>query len=871
MAVELGTGYVTLIPSARGFSSKLGKELSGPLDSAATSAGASASSHFRGKFSTGLKVAGIAAGGALAGGLGAAFAVIKTGAQEASDASAGVAQLAAGIKSTGNLARVTVPGMEALASSIQSYSGQTDDSIVKSEQLLLTFTGIRNGVGKGNDIFNQATVATANLAAKMGGDASDSAIQLGKALNDPVKGITKLQRIGVTFTDDQKKQVEALVKSGKTMEAQKIILRELNTEFGGAAKAAGQSVPGQLARAKRSFEDLSQGIVETLIPIALPAVTALTNGLKILAPVAQRGVQALVSNLGGLGQKLSGVFKGADFSGFATQVKAGVASILPGLQQFGAQMVDLFTNHLVPLFVNFGQAILPTLLSAGKSLAAIFTGSIVPAFRDLVDFASTKVVPVVALLADKLAGFLAFLADHQGVVKTFAKVALGLLVARFAALKVKAAVDGVRSFVTSVKDGYRSIKSFASAIGENLGKLKSFGQTVLSAGKTALTFAANIAKQTAAFVAEKAAALAAAVAQKALTAAQWLLNVAMDANPIGLIVAGIAALVAGAILAYQHFTPFRNAVDALGRAFLGVFNFVKKNWPTLLAIITGPIGIAVLLVTKNFDTIKGAVMGAFNWVKRNWPTLLAILTGPIGIAALLITKNWNTIKNGVRSVFGAVKSTFDHVVSFLLGVPARIVGAFVGLEKQLYNVGVNIIEGLLNGIKAGWGKVTGWISDAASHLPGPVKKILGINSPSKVFAEIGGGIPEGLANGIRDGMPAVQKQLGLMSAAVAKTPLKLRKLRLPTNADLVAGMAFGKSVTTGKTTVSDVWNAGARPDVIRAVAKFQPQHMAVAVPARAGVVVKQEIHMRHDVATPAELEYTARQLGWALVNTGRRP
>lgn len=203
------------------------------------------------------------------------FKVFKTGFDETKDASAGQAQLTAGIKSTGNAANVSVDQLEKLATTIQGYSGQTDDSIVASEQLLLTFTNIKNEVGAGNDVFNQAVTATADLAAKMGGDASTNAIRLGKALNDPVKGLTALTKVGVSFSEEQKKQVQAFVDSGNIMGAQKIILGELTKEFGGAAKAAGESLPGSLARAQRSFEDMSQSIVQG----AAPALASIAGGV----------------------------------------------------------------------------------------------------------------------------------------------------------------------------------------------------------------------------------------------------------------------------------------------------------------------------------------------------------------------------------------------------------------------------------------------------------------------------------------------------------------------------------------------------------------------------------------------------------------
>ncbi len=248
------------------------------------------------------KFAALAVGGAALGGL---VAVFKTGVDEQRDFLAGQAQLANGIKTTGGAAHVTVAGLEGLASSIQNMSGQTDDSIVASEKLLLTFTGVRNEVGKGNDVFNQATQASADMAAKMGGDASKYAIQLGKALNDPVKGLTALTRVGVSFTTGQKNQIGALVKSGHTLQAQKIILGELNKEFGGSAKAAGQTLPGQLARAKRSFEDISQSVLSALMPVLVRLGSFLTQHV---IPAFQAAVAWVVAHWPQIGAVISKVW-----------------------------------------------------------------------------------------------------------------------------------------------------------------------------------------------------------------------------------------------------------------------------------------------------------------------------------------------------------------------------------------------------------------------------------------------------------------------------------------------------------------------------------------------------------------------------------
>lgn len=239
--------------------------------------------------SSGLSDIGNGIGNILKAGIGAALvgigAIVATGIKETMDASAGTAQLAAGIKSTGNAANVSVKGMTDLASAIQDYSGQTDDSIVQTEQLLLTFTNIKNS---GPDkIFDLATKAAADMAAKMGGDASSQAVRLGRALQDPEKGVMALNRVGVQFTQGQKDSIKAMQDSGDMVGAQKVILAELTKEFGGAAKAAGDSLPGQLAKGKRAFEDMSQTVVETLLPLVLPAITKISTVIKDVSPIVQ--------------------------------------------------------------------------------------------------------------------------------------------------------------------------------------------------------------------------------------------------------------------------------------------------------------------------------------------------------------------------------------------------------------------------------------------------------------------------------------------------------------------------------------------------------------------------------------------------------
>jgi hypothetical protein len=183
------------------------------------------------------------------------------------------AQTTAAIKSTGAAANVTAKQVDQLATSISNYSGIDDEAVQAGENMLLTFTRVQNRVGAGNDIFNQATTAVADLATRMNKGAapsmdqmSSAALQVGKALNDPIRGYTRLQRIGVQFTKSQIAQIKGFTRVGDTIDAQRVILAELTKEFGGSAREMGRSIPGEINRIRESFRNLGGSLVGAVAP-----------------------------------------------------------------------------------------------------------------------------------------------------------------------------------------------------------------------------------------------------------------------------------------------------------------------------------------------------------------------------------------------------------------------------------------------------------------------------------------------------------------------------------------------------------------------------------------------------------------------------
>ena len=175
-----------------------------------------------------------------------------------------------------------------------------------------------------------------------------------------------------------------------------------------------------------------------------------------------------------------------------------------------------------------------------------------------------------------------------------------------------------------------------------------------------------------------------AAAAKVGAAAQWALNAAMSANPIALVVIAIVALVAAFVIAYKKSETFRNIVN---KAFAGV----KAAAAAVARFFTTS-------VPRAFERVKGAASAVLSWVKGNWPKILAVLTGPFGLAVLAIAKNWDRIKSGAASVRDFVTGRFNALVGFFSGLPGRI----SGIASRMWSAIPSAFRSALNGVIGAW-------------------------------------------------------------------------------------------------------------------------------------------------------------------------
>lgn len=205
-----------------------------------------------------LAVAGVAGGIALAGAITAGLA---DAVRSLIDIERLNAQTDAVLRSTGGVANVTRQQIEDAAEAAESATTIQRESVQEAQNMLLTFTNVRNEVGAGNDIFTQGTEAVLDYSVATGTDAKNAAIQLGKALNDPIKGVGALSRVGITFSEDQKAMIASLVETGDLLGAQKIVLAELEKEFGGSAEAFANTTAGKIQRLQNDIGNMFESIV----------------------------------------------------------------------------------------------------------------------------------------------------------------------------------------------------------------------------------------------------------------------------------------------------------------------------------------------------------------------------------------------------------------------------------------------------------------------------------------------------------------------------------------------------------------------------------------------------------------------------------
>lgn len=259
------------------------------------------------------------------------------------------------------------------------------------------------------------------------------------------------------------------------------------------------------------------------------------------------------------------------------------------------------------------------------------------------------------------------------------------------------------------------------------------------------TIIAGVVGIGAAFVAWKVVGIvqSATKAMQGMTAAQWLLNVAMNANPIGIIIALIAGLVAGFVVLWNKSEGFRNfwigLWDGLKKAVGVAVDWIKNNWQSMLLFLVNPVAGVFKYLYDNFDGFREFVDGLVSKIKN------------------LFAKMWN-----------GIKSVFSNVKEFFRGKVEDIVSAFSNIKEKFLSTGENIVKGIWEGIKNGAKWLKDKITGFAGNVAGWFKDTFKIKSPSKLIEdEVGVYVGQAVVPSSPSALAKVKKRLSAFTDYVS--------------------------------------------------------------------------------------------------------
>lgn len=647
---------------------------------------------------------------------------------------------------------------------------------------------------------NPQKVAATEMA-QLGLSANDVANNLGK------RGLTGTMDVLTQAVASHTKGGQVLIDTLKSSQVAganaAIMFKELPKSIDGAATSLmnGSTTAADFNKSIAGLDAPQQHLAkqfETLIKNS----GSFNNLLTSNSPAAQTYNAAMAKMLGGTtGLNAALAISGGHMDTF----KSSTGTVSTALKSTGTDVTNWSTIQ-----GTFNQKMAVAKTSVENTGTAIGT-ALLPAVTSIVNAVMSVVGPIAswvekhqhlsAIILGSIAGFALLVGSVNLLAKGFGAV-------KSAVSSVGAVVDATKkvlmTFTGTVDTSAASADGAAAsmdglAASTDAETASTEANTVASDASSGSWIMAGLSAAGAAakFVIVKAAQLAVTTATYAWTAAQWLFNAAMDANPIGVVILAIAALAAGVYYAYTHFQDFRNVVKAvwdwMKGAVTDVIDFVRDHWRLILEILTGPIGLAVALITNYWGDIKRFfsdgvhdVEGIISWfgslpakfgkwlddttasVGRGLASAVAWFTGLPGRVATAVTGYFAGLgadfSKWLAGVSSSVSNGIDNAIAWFKGLPGRVVSGLGNMGTLLWNAGADVIRGFVGGIKSVIGDVKSTLSNITNDLTswkGPPSK------DAVLLVDNGALVMKGFMSGIDSQLPALHAKLGGVTASVS--------------------------------------------------------------------------------------------------------
>ncbi len=485
-------------------------------------------------------------------GIRAVTGYLKEAVNMAAKSEAGVAQLGAVLKSTNGAVGMSKKQLLDLAGSYGTYTTYTKGAVLSGENLLLTFTKI------GKDVFPDVTTTMLDMSTALKQDTTQSAMQLGKALNDPVRGVTALRRVGVSFTASQIKQIATLQKSGKIVDAQRLILKELQTEFGGSAKAAGQTLPAQMTILKNQFAGIKKSIGEKFIPVLFTFYKFAVSKMP--------------------------------------QIKSIFGTAIDSIGKITSMGVNVLQKQVLPVFDEIYKIASPIFLKLQNSVKSAF-----PAIKSIIVSAFSEVKNTITNAKQPVLNFVNAVASFATLIWSTIQPAVQYIVKNIVPKvwdKVKNAIQGILSAATKTFNFITTNWSIIKPLVE--GVAIAWGVYKLAMLRTVVVTKA------------------AALAQLALGLAMKLTPMGMIITGIGLVIgAGILLYKNWDIVkakAFGLWQGFKSAFAPLAGFFSGMWSGIKAGFKGFINFLIS--GINLYTGTLSWIPNKLSQIPGFGWAKN---------------------------------------------------------------------------------------------------------------------------------------------------------------------------------------------------------------------------------------------------------------
>lgn len=826
MAGEIASAFVSLLPSARGFGPALESETEGPIGSAAKKGakifaaafvagtaviGASIAEAMEQQKDTGRMAAalgltpgeskelGKVAGNLYANAYGESFGEVTDAVGAVRSSIEGMANA-----SSGEIEKVTAKALD--------FAGAFEVDVARSSQVAgqLITTGLAKDATQAFDLI---TAASQRVPANIREDVIDAADEYGQFFSQ--LGFSGEQAFAV-LVDGSEKGMYGIDKAGDAIKEFTIRATDMSTASQEAYAAIGLNA-GQMANDILAGGDkasaATQSIIDGLLalgPGTEQANTAIALFGTPLEDLSVTEIPQFLKSLKGGSDAMAGFEGASERMGKALNDNAAT-----NLTQFKRTITQAFVETI-------GGAVLPKLTDLTRSLAT----NVWPALESAVAIMRDHLAPIFIVVRDKLVEFGTAVADlARRAAPAFESVVAAL--APLGGFLADLAVD-------AIADGFNLLMDAMDPVGdafEWIGDMAEKYPTVFGAVAAA---AVGVA---AALTAWKIVIGTIAAATKIWTAVQGAFNTVMALNPIGAIALAVVALVAAFVYAWKNSETFRNIVTGAWNkikevtviAFTAVRDFVVGIWDWIKTATMTVFNSIKAVIEGALGAIRSVISFYLNGFKLVWSTIFGAIKAGVELylngIKLYIGAVVGAIKgifNGMRTIVGTVVGffisikdgavgKFTELVTWVTGLPGRVISALGNVGTLLLDVGKDIMNGLWDGLKAVWDDVAGWLNDVTDWIPfekGPPARDKVLLRPA------GEQVMDGFLGGLRSRETALRGLLGDYTDLVGGTSIAGPRVGVPALGTLASSAAAGSptSLTIDYDRLADA--LAARPNVL---------------------------------------------------------